>query len=65
MKLHTAVRDLAGQPDVIVLDEHLLDSLEHPDNFWDGWHLNRQGMKEFTEIIATQVRTALGPPPSQ
>jgi hypothetical protein len=62
IKLHTAVRDLAGQPDVIVLDEHLLDSLEHPDNFWDGWHLNRQGMREFTEIVAREVRTALGPP---
>jgi hypothetical protein len=61
VKLHTAVRDLAGQPDVIVLDEHLLDSLEHPDNFWDGWHLNRQGMKAFTEIIATEVRQRLGP----
>jgi hypothetical protein len=65
VKLHTAVRDLAGQPDVIVLDEHLLDSLEHPDNFWDGWHLNRKGMKEFTEIIATEVRKALGPPSAE
>jgi hypothetical protein len=65
VKLHTAVRDLAGQPDVIVFDEHLLDTLEHPDNFWDGWHLNRQGMKEFTEIVATEVRKALGPPSAE
>lgn len=61
-RAHTAVRDLIGQPDVVVLDEHLLDSIEHPDNFWDGWHLNRQGMREFTEIVAREVRKTLGPP---
>ena len=65
VKPHTAVRDLAGQPGVIVLDEHLLDTLEHPENFWDGWHLNRKGMKAFTEIIATEVRKALGPPSAE
>ena len=62
IQLHTAVRDLAGQPGVIVLDEHLLDSIERPENFWDGWHLNRQGMKLFTEIVVREVVKALGPP---
>lgn len=62
VKLHTAVRDLIGTPDVIVLDEHLLDTLEHPENFWDGWHLNRKGMREFTEIVVREVRQRLGPP---
>lgn len=62
VKPHTAVRDLAGQPDVVVLDEHLLDSLEKPENFWDGWHLNRQGMRLFTGIIVREVVQTLGPP---
>ncbi len=62
VKPHTAVRDLAGQRDVVVLDEHLLDSIERPENFWDGWHLNRQGMRLFTEILAKEVRQTLGPP---
>ena len=65
VRQHTAIRDLMGTPDVVVLDEHLLDSLEHPDNFWDGWHLNREGMREFTYILATEVRKILGPPAGQ
>lgn len=62
VKPHTAVRDLAGAPNVVVLDEHLLDPLERPENFWDGWHLNRKGMREFTEILVKEVRKDLGPP---
>jgi hypothetical protein len=61
-RLNSAVRQLAGQPDVIVLDEHLLDSLERPELFWDSMHLNREGQIRFTEIIAAEVRKALGPP---
>ncbi len=61
-KLNSSVRQLAGRTDVIVLDEHLLDSLERPELFWDSMHLNREGQIRFTEIIATEVRKALGPP---
>ena len=61
-KLNSAARQLAGRPDVIVLDEHLLDSLERPELFWDSMHLNREGMIQFTEIVAGEVRKALGPP---
>ena len=61
-KLNSAVRQLAGQPNVIVLDEHLLDSLERPELLWDSIHLNREGLIRFTQIIATGVRKALGPP---
>jgi hypothetical protein len=60
--LNSAVRQLASQPDVIVLDEHLLDSLERPELFWDALHVNREGMILFTEIVAAEVRKALGPP---
>lgn len=59
---NSAVRQLAGQPDVIVLDEHLLDPLERPELFWDALHVNREGMIRFTEIVAAEVRKALGPP---
>jgi hypothetical protein len=65
VKLHTAVRDLIGQPNVIVMDEHLLDPVEHPENFWDGWHLNRKGMQEFTRIVVAEICKALGPPPAE
>ncbi len=61
-KLASAVRQIASQPDVNVLDERLFNQLEHPDLFWDGWHLNRDGMEQFSRILATEVRRVLGPP---
>ncbi len=59
---HSAVREMASQPGVVVLDDHLFDQIEHPQYFWDGWHLNREGMDLFSEILAKAVRQALGPP---
>lgn len=61
-KLNSAVRQIASKPDVIVLDEQVFDQLEHPDLFWDGQHLNRDGMEQFSRILATEVRRILGPP---
>ena len=61
-KPNSAVRQLAHDPQVVVLEEHLLDSLERPDLFWDSMHLNREGDIRFTHIIASEVRKALGPP---
>jgi len=61
-KLNSAVRQIASQPDVIVLDERRFNPLEHPDLFWDGWHLNRNGMEQFSRILAAEVRRILGPP---
>ncbi len=63
-KLNSAIRQIASEPDVIVLDEYLFDQLEHPDLFWDGQHLNRQGMEAFSRVLATEVRRVLGPPKS-
>ena len=61
-KLTSAVRQIASQPDVIVLNERLFNQLEHPDLFWDGWHMNRNGMEQFSRLLATEVRRVLGPP---
>jgi hypothetical protein len=61
-KLASAVRQIASQPNVIVLNERLFNQLEHPDLFWDGQHLNRDGMEQFSRILATEVRRVLGPP---
>jgi len=63
-KLNSAIRQIASEPDVVVLDEHLFDQLEHPDFFWDAWHLNRPGMEAFSHLLATEVRRVLGPPKS-
>jgi hypothetical protein len=61
-KLNSAVRHIASQPDVIVLNERLFNQLEHPDLFWDGWHMNRDGMEQFSRLLAAEVRRVLGPP---
>jgi hypothetical protein len=61
-KLNSAVRQLAGRPEAIVLDEHLLDSLERPELLWDSMHLNREGLIRFTQMLVTEVRRKLGPP---
>jgi hypothetical protein len=63
-KLNSAVRQIASQPNVIVLDESRFNQLEHPDLFWDGWHLNRDGMEQFSRVLAAEVRRVLGPPKS-
>jgi hypothetical protein len=63
-KLGSAIRQIASDPNVIVLDEHLFDQLEHPDFFWDAWHLNRKGMEAFSHILTNEVRRVLGAPKS-
>ncbi len=61
-KLNSAVRQMASQPNVVVLDERLFNQLERPELFWDGWHMNRAGMEQFSRILAAEVRRVLGPP---
>jgi hypothetical protein len=63
-KLNSAIRQIASEPNVIVLNEHFFDQLEHPDLFWDAQHLNRPGMEAFSRILAAEVRRVLGPPKS-
>jgi hypothetical protein len=61
-KPDSAVRQLASRANVILLDEHLFDSLERPELFGDPLHLNRPGMEQFAPMLANAVRSALGPP---
>ena len=63
-KLNSAVRRLAREPNVVLLDEHLFDSLERPEFFHDAWHLNRVGLDRFSRILAVEIRKVLGPPKS-
>jgi len=61
-KMNSAIRQVASQPDVIVLDERLFNPLEHPDLFEDGMHLNGAGREQFSLILAAEVHRVLGPP---
>ena len=56
----SSIRQLASRPNVIVLDEHLFDTLERPEFFGDPLHLNGEGMVRFSRILAAEVRGRLG-----
>ena len=60
-KQASTIRDLAKQPGVTLLDEHLLDYLEKPEFFMDALHLNAEGCKRLTETLARRVSEILEP----
>jgi lysophospholipase L1-like esterase len=47
---------------VILANEHLFDSLEHPEFFKDAMHMNRDGVERFSAMLADEVARLLGPP---
>jgi hypothetical protein len=61
-KMDSAVRQIASQPNVVVLNENLFNALERPELFWDAWHMNRAGMEQFSRALATAVDNVLGSP---
>ena len=58
----SSVRELAAQPNVTLIDEHLFESLEKPELFADELHLNATGMIPFSLMITQEVSRILGPP---
>jgi hypothetical protein len=61
-KRSSSIRELAARPNVILADEHLFDSLEHPEFFKDAMHMNRDGLDRFSPMLADEVARILGPP---
>jgi hypothetical protein len=61
-KRSSTIRELASRPNVILANEHLFDSLEHPEFFKDALHLNRDGVERFSTMLADEVARILGPP---
>jgi hypothetical protein len=45
---HSAVREFASLPGVLLLDEHAFDEFERPEFFYDLHHLNAAGRERFT-----------------
>ncbi len=54
-KAGSVIRELAKQPDVLLAEEHAFDSLERPELFKDGIHLNRAGIARFSPMLAEEV----------
>jgi hypothetical protein len=53
---HSSVREMQG---VILMPEHLFDSLERPGLFLDQMHLNGPGAAEFSRTLAKEVSRTL------
>jgi hypothetical protein len=56
-----SIREFAARPNVMLCDEHAFDSLEHPELFGDGMHLNRAGVEKFSPMLAQRIGQILGP----
>ncbi|MGA2595363.1 MAG: hypothetical protein ABSH32_36180, partial [Bryobacteraceae bacterium] len=61
-KLSSSIREFAFRPNVILADEHTFDSLEHPEFYKDGVHLNREGAARFSQMLSDLVTRILGAP---
>ena len=61
-KRSSSIRELASRSNVILANEHLFDSLEHPEFFKDAMHMNRDGVERFSAMLADEVARILGPP---
>jgi hypothetical protein len=55
----SSIRELAARPNVLLCDEHAFDSLEHPELFGDGMHLNRAGVAKFSPMLSKLVAQTL------
>ena len=62
VKLTSSIREMASRPNVMLADEHAFDSLEHPELFRDGMHLNREGTERFSVLLEREISRLLGPP---
>jgi hypothetical protein len=56
VKLTSSIRELARRPNVLLCDEHAFESLERPEFFKDGLHLNLEGATRFSHMLAWEVK---------
>jgi hypothetical protein len=57
----SSIREFASRPNVVLAGEHAFDSLEHPEFYRDGMHLNRAGVEAFSVMLADEISRILGP----
>jgi hypothetical protein len=59
-KKSATIREFASRPNVLLCDEHAFDTLEQPELFRDGMHLNRAGIARFSPMLAEDISRMLG-----
>jgi len=60
-KTSSSIREMAERPDVMLGEEHAYESLERPEFFKDGMHMNREGVKRFSAMLPRDMARLLGP----
>ncbi len=55
----SSIRELASRPNVLLCDEHAFESLEQPELYKDGLHLNLEGSNRFSHMLVREVRRLL------
>ena len=54
-KLSSSIREFALRPGVLLADEHAFESLETPELYRDGYHLNNTGCARLSVMMAREV----------
>ncbi len=57
----SVIREFAARPNVMLMNEHYFDPLEHPELFGDGMHMNKPGVALFSTMLAREIGRMLGP----
>ena len=55
MTFHAAFPSITTRKAVFSLPEQTFDSLEKPEYYFDGYHLNSKGRQRFTETLVTEL----------
>lgn len=56
------IYEFAKRPGVLMADERAFQTLEHPELFKDGVHLNDDGCRQFSILMSQEVARLLGTP---
>ena len=59
----SVMREFARQPNILIVDERAFQSLEHPELFKDGLHLNDAGCRQFSVLLSREVARLLATAP--
>jgi hypothetical protein len=59
--LSHSIRDFGRRRGVILLPERAFESLERPEYYFDGLHMNSRGRERFSVMLADVLRDQLGP----
>jgi hypothetical protein len=58
----SVIREFGSRANVMLVNEQAFETLERPELFGDGAHLNKAGVALFSKMVAREIGRMLGPP---